>query len=164
MVDYSDHVRRGHPIAFILLAFWSFVIAIIASVLTSDYRKNPDAGSGTIKDRVHFMVFTGWWTFVFSIVYLGLFLKGVGGVVTSIAGHGVWLFLTWLFMLAGSAALADFLPSKGCSGVPYCNSLKALEAFGWITVIQLTIMLVVIGIIGGGAFRGGRGLKEGIHA
>ncbi|CAD6892771.1 unnamed protein product [Tilletia controversa] len=163
MVDYSNHVRRGHPIAFILLAFWSFVFAVIASSLTSDFHKNPERASQGIKDRVHFMVFVGWWTFLFSIVYLGLFLKGIGGVVTSIAGHGVWLILTWLFMLAGSAALADKVPRGHCE-LEYCRSLKALEAFGWISFIQLSIMLVVIGVIGGGAFRGGRGLKEGITA
>ncbi|KAK0517969.1 hypothetical protein OC834_004725 [Tilletia horrida] len=161
MADYSDHVRRGHPISFILLAFWAFIIAVIASALTSDYHKNPLNGDQTIKDRVHFMVFTGWWTFVFSIAYLLLFLRGIGGVVTSIAGHGIWLFLTWVFMIAGSAALADWTPAGSCAA-PYCNSLKALQAFGWIATIQITAMLVVIGVIGGGAFRGGRGLKEGL--
>jgi len=162
MADYSNHVRRGHPIAFTLLAFWAFIIAIIASVLTSDYRKNPGNGDGTIKDRVHFMVFVGWWIFTFSIAYLALFLTGVGGVVTSIAGHGLWLVLTWIFTVAGAGALANHLPRSGCAEIPYCNSLKALEAFGWIAFIQLTLMIAVIGVIGGSAFRGGKGLKDGI--
>ncbi|KAK0527435.1 hypothetical protein OC834_004423 [Tilletia horrida] len=41
MVDYSDHVRRGHPISFFVLALWSLGIAVIASILTADYDKNP---------------------------------------------------------------------------------------------------------------------------
>ncbi|KAK0563292.1 hypothetical protein OC861_004885 [Tilletia horrida] len=162
MADYSDHVRRGHPIAFILLAFWSFIVAVIASALTSSYKSHPENGDGTIKDRVHLMVFNGWWTFVFSLVYLALFLRGIGGVVTSIAGHGIWMIFTFILFLAGSASLADWLPGGSCNGLPYCNSLKALEAFGWIATIQLAIMIAVIGVIGGGAFRGGRGLKEGL--
>lgn len=39
MPDLSNHVRRGHPIAFGLLTFVSLIVAIIASVLTSDYNK-----------------------------------------------------------------------------------------------------------------------------
>lgn len=123
---------------------------------------------------------------------LGLFLTGVGGVVTSIAGHGIWLFVTWLFWLAGAAALADGLGSS-CSdkNLYYCSSLvsslpggnssfdarvspsdaksnlhlhlqRALEAFSWISWILMTFMLGVVAAIGGGAFRGGRGLKDGL--
>lgn len=65
-----------------------------------------------------------------------LFLRGIGGVVTSIAGHGIWIFLTWLFFLAGSAAVTDAMgggQSCGDSLLRYCNSLNALIAFGWIS-------------------------------
>lgn len=94
---------------------------------------------------------------------LALFLTGVGGVVTSIAGHGIWLFLTFIFYLAGAAALADQLGSScGDRGYYYCNSIRALEAFSWINTVLLFLMIVVVGLIGGGAFRGGRGLKDGL--
>ncbi|CAO1630673.1 unnamed protein product [Jaminaea pallidilutea] len=168
MVDFSSHIRRGHPISFGILIFTSLVVGIISAVITHDYNSNYYQGennlhSQSLVSKVHFLVFTSWWTFVFSIVYTALFLTGIGGVVTSIAGHGIWLFLTWLFWLAGSAALSDQL-SGSCSdkGYFYCNSLRAAEAFGWISWIILTFMLAVVAAIGGGAFRGGRGLKDGL--
>ncbi|PWN29527.1 hypothetical protein BDZ90DRAFT_216838 [Jaminaea rosea] len=163
MVDFSSHVRRGHPITFGVLVFISLVVAIIASVLTHDYNAGDELHDQPLVNRVHFWVFTGWWTFLFSIAYTALFLTGVGGVVTSIAGHGIWLFLTWIFWLAGSASLANRIGTD-CSnhGYYYCNSLRALEAFGWIGWALLTIMLAVVAAIGGGAFRGGRGLKDGL--
>ncbi|CAO1627826.1 unnamed protein product [Parajaminaea phylloscopi] len=167
MVDLSSHIRRGHPISFGILVFCSLVVAIISSVLSHDYSANHEQGpnihSNGLSAKVHFLVFTGWWTFLFAIAYLALFLTGIGGVVTSIAGHGIWLFLTWIFWLAGSAALADGLGSS-CSdkGYYYCNSLRALEAFSWISWVLVTFMLGVVAAIGGGAFRGGRGLKDGL--
>lgn len=83
--------------------------------------------------------------------------------MTSIAGHGIWLFLTWVFWLAGSGAMANVLGSScGSKDYYYCTSLRALEAFGWIGWILLTFMLAVVAAIGGGAFRGGQGLKGGL--
>ncbi|PWN23563.1 hypothetical protein BCV69DRAFT_3151 [Microstroma glucosiphilum] len=166
MVDLGSHIRRGHPAAFGLLAFISLIVGIISAVITADYENNDTGANGNytgLVTRVHFAVFYGWWTFVFSIIYLALFLTGVGGVVTSIAGHGIWLLLTWIFWLAGAGALADTLgTSCGTSRYYYCNSLQALHAFSWIGWILLTLMLVVVAAIGGGAFRGGRGLKDGL--
>lgn len=37
MVDFSSHVRRGHPISFTILVLISLIVAIIASVLVHDY-------------------------------------------------------------------------------------------------------------------------------
>lgn len=83
--------------------------------------------------------------------------------MTSIAGHGIWLLITFIFYLAGAAALADQLGSScGDQNYYYCNSLRALEAFSWINAVLLFLMIIVVGLIGGGAFRGGRGLKDGL--
>lgn len=71
--------------------------------------------------------------------------------------------MTWIFWLAGSASMANRIGTDcGDHGYYYCNSLRALEAFGWIGWALLTIMLAVVAAIGGGAFRGGRGLKDGL--
>jgi hypothetical protein len=159
MVDSSAAIRRGHPIVFTFLAFWSFIIAVIASTLTSDFNSKHNSPSDETTGAVRFLVFVGWWTFLFSIAYLALFLTGVGGVFTSIAGHGIWIFLTWLFMLAGAGAITA---SINDDGDPYHSSRRALAGFSWIAWIQLTLMLALVGFIGGKAFRGGRGLKEGL--
>lgn len=69
MVDASTHIRRGHPITFVLLAIISFIVAVIASVITAKYNDNSPP-SKTIRDRVRLLVFDGWWAFVFSIAYV----------------------------------------------------------------------------------------------
>lgn len=164
----SRLIRFGHPAAFILFAGVSFVVAVIASTLVTKYNSgqhNPP--SMGINNDVRFLVFTGWWGFAGAVVYTALFLTSKGGVVTSIAGHAVYLFLTWIFFLAGSAALTDSLKGGvNCShnSIEFCNSLEALIAFGFIGWVLLTLMLVAVGVIGGGAFRGGRSVKEGLAA
>ena len=111
---------------------------------------------------MRFFLFVGWWTVIFSAIYLGLFLTGVGGVFTSIAGHGIWLLLTWLFWTAAAGALSNAVGTSCSPGYYYCNSLRALQAFGWIGWIIISLMLVIVAVIGGGAFRGGRGVKGGL--
>lgn len=141
------------------MAFWSFIAAVIASTLASDFNKNHNSPSDETTGAVRYNIFAQWWTFLFSLIYLALFLTGVGGAVTSIAGHAIGLFFTWLFVLAGAGAISA---STNDNKVVYHASRQALEAFAWITWIQLTLMLIFVAFIGGKAFRGGRGLKEGL--
>lgn len=190
MVDASSHIRLGHPITFGLLTFFSFIVAVIASTITSgeltnalsaplrcqpthtchcviaDFNSNNNSQSSSITGSVRFLTFTGWWTFLFSIAYLALFLTGIGGVLTSIASHGAWLFLTWLFFMAGAGALtASMGGGQNCSTTDllYCPSMEALMAFSWMCWILLTFMLAAVLFIGGTAFRGGRSVKEGLN-
>lgn len=162
----SRLIRFGHPAAFILFAACSFVVAVIASTLVTKYNSGShDPPSQGINNDVRFLVFAGWWGFATAIVYVALFLTSKGGVITSIAGHAIYLGITWVFWLAGAAALTDSLHGGvNCSNSSYefCNSLEALIAFGFIGWVILTLMLVAVGVIGGGAFKGGRSVKEGL--
>ncbi|KAJ9479075.1 hypothetical protein PHBOTO_002548 [Pseudozyma hubeiensis] len=167
MVDSSAIVRRAHPITFGIFVFVSFIVAVIASTLVADYNSNNNAPTMGINNATRFLLFAGWWGFLVGAAYLGLFLASVGGVITSIAGHGVAIFLTWIFYLAGAAALTDRTGgSFNCADkgypFPYCNSTKALMAFAWIGWIILTLMLAGVAAIGAGAFRGGRSVKESL--
>ncbi|CBQ73096.1 conserved hypothetical protein [Sporisorium reilianum SRZ2] len=167
MADSSALIRRGHPITFIVFTVVAFIVAVIASTLVADYNSNNNAPTMGINNATRFLLFAGWWGFLVGVAYTGLFLASVGGVITSIAGHGIAIFLTWLFWLAGAAALTDRTGgSFSCNGkgypFPYCNSTKALTAFAWIGWIILTFMLAVVAAIGAGAFRGGRSVKEAL--
>jgi hypothetical protein len=125
----------SHPIIFTTLAVFSFIVAVIASTLVTDFNGSSVAQSGAITSSVRFLLFAGWWTFLFSIIYLALFLTGVGGVFTSIAGHGIWIFLTWIFFMAGAGAVTDAMgDAQNCShsDLLYCSSMEALMAFSWI--------------------------------
>ncbi|GAC93488.1 hypothetical protein PHSY_001053 [Pseudozyma hubeiensis SY62] len=140
MVDSSAIVRRAHPITFGLFVFVSFIVAVIASTLVADYNSHNNAPTMGINNATRFLLF---------------------------AGHGVAIFLTWIFYLAGAAALTDRTGgSFNCADkgypFPYCNSTKALMAFAWIGWIILTLMLAGVAAIGAGAFRGGRSVKESL--
>jgi len=142
-----------------LVVLFSFIVAVIASALTADYNHHHNSPKSSITGSVRYLVFVGWFDFLFSSVYLGLFLTGTGGALTSIAGHGVFLFFAWLFQLAGAGAISAAIGSGCADKYAYCSSLKALEAFSWMAWILLTFMLGVVMVIGGTAFRGGKGIK-----
>ncbi|WFC96485.1 hypothetical protein MBRA1_003143 [Malassezia brasiliensis] len=165
MVDLSSAVRRGHPIAFGIFTVFALIVAIIASAVVADFNSNGQPSSKLVRDSTRFMVFAGWWGFLFSLVYIGLFLSGIGGFLSSIASHAVFIFLTWVFWLAGSAALSTKVGSADCSaddnGIPDCSALRAICAFGWIGWIELTCMLGVICYLAYKAFSGGRGMNDG---
>lgn len=165
MVDTSALVRRGHPIAFITFSFVSFIVAVIASTLTADYNQNGNAPTRGIENATRFLLFAGWFGFLTGVVYAGLFLASVGGVITSIAGHAIVVFLNWIFYLSGAAALTDRTGGAfNCADkgypFPYCNSTKALQAFSWIGWIIMTLILALVAFVGAGSFRGGRSVKE----
>jgi hypothetical protein len=60
----------------------------------SNYNRHNDYPSNSARDRLRFLVFTSWWTVVFTAVYLAAFLTESLGFLTSIASHGAWLALT----------------------------------------------------------------------
>ena len=60
MVDLSSAVRRGHPIAF----------GIFTSAVVADFNSNGQPASKLVRDSTRFMVFAGWWGFLFSLVYV----------------------------------------------------------------------------------------------
>lgn len=96
-----------------------------------------------------------------------LFLTGIGGFLSSIASHAVWVFITWVFWLAGSASLSNKVGNMSCGAsdsdaVQDCHSLKAIVAFGWIGWVELTLLLAVICFLAFKAFRGGRGVHDSI--
>ncbi|EDP43537.1 hypothetical protein MGL_1750 [Malassezia globosa CBS 7966] len=163
-MELSSAIRLGHPIAFSLFIFFSLVVAIIASAVTADFNSNGGYDKTVTRDSTRFMVFTGWWSFLFGVIFLVLFLTGTGGVASSIAVHGVVLLITWIFWLCGSAALSNVVGNESCGNddaVRNCNSLKAILAFGWIGWIELTALLAVICYLAFKAFRGGRGVQQG---
>ncbi|CEH17186.1 hypothetical protein CBOM_03249 [Ceraceosorus bombacis] len=135
--------------------------------LTTNY--NNDGGqTAHLTGSVRYLTFVGWFNFLAAIVLTVLFLTGKGGILTSVAGHAILVFWMFLFQLAGAGTITDALGGAvDCSstdGLRYCNSLEALMAFSWISTIALFFALIVIGIVGAGAIRGGRGTKETLGA
>jgi hypothetical protein len=119
-----------------LLGFFSFITAVISSTLTSDFNNKRNSPKSSITGSVRYLVFVGWLEFIGSIVYLALFLTQKGGAITSIAGHGLFIFFVWLFQLAGAGAITAAMGGgNNCShsSLVYCSSLEALMAFSWMS-------------------------------
>lgn len=70
MFDLSSTVRRGHPIAFGIFALTAFIVAVIASAVVANFNAGNQPQSSMVRDSARFLVFAGWWGFIFSLVYV----------------------------------------------------------------------------------------------
>ncbi|GAA5891667.1 hypothetical protein JCM5296_005504 [Sporobolomyces johnsonii] len=159
-INVDTHVKRGHPIVFGLLILFSLIEWIQCAVLVSSYNHHNDYPSNSIRDRVRFLLFCGLWTFVFSFVYIVGFFQAASSFAFSIASHAVWIFVTWVFWLAGAAALTNSLGGGLDCGEfkgAHCNQLNNAEAWAWISWITTTFLLAVVLMLGGRSARGGNG-------
>lgn len=177
-MDLSSVIRKGHPIAFAIFIVFSLILAIISSAVVANLNHHGNDVSNLIRDSSRFMVFTGWWSFLFGAIFvriprltiqLALFVTGIGGVFSSIASHGIFILITWIFWLCGSAALSNAVGNAQCTNdeqadnfIRDCDALKAIVAFGWIGWVELTLLLGVILFLGAKAFRGGRGVHDSL--
>ncbi|KAI5120838.1 hypothetical protein M0805_007025 [Coniferiporia weirii] len=166
MVDYDRHVRRGHPIIFGLMVFFSIVEGIITAWLAARYRTHHNYPSIAVRDRTSFLVFTSWWTVLFGSLYIAFFLHRSlsGSVLASVGSHGFFLILTWIFWTAGAASITAALGGgHNCSSIdfqlPYCNQLNAAEGFAWAVWIFVTLALFVVLVRGCVSTRRGDGLR-----
>ncbi|KAL5495103.1 hypothetical protein ACEPAI_565 [Sanghuangporus weigelae] len=168
MVSIDSHIKRGHPILFGLIVFFAIIEACLATWLISRYDDHHNYPSVSVRDRTGFLTFTSWWTVLFASIYLGLFLhSSSGSIVTSVGSHLVFLFITWVFWLAGAASITAAIDGGYNCGsltfnLAYCNQLNALMAFAWIVWIFVTIAFLVVLFRGIQATRRGDGLKGGL--
>ncbi|GAA5893053.1 uncharacterized protein JCM6883_007552 [Sporobolomyces salmoneus] len=155
----DTHVKRAHPILFGLLILFTLVGWAMCAAVTNHYN-GQDWPSNSIRDRVRFLLFANLWTFVFAIIYLVGFLKATGSFLFSIASHAVIIFLSWVFMMSGVAALTQSLGGGlNCNTFryAYCGVLNGIEGISWLNWIILTILLVMILVQGSRAGRSGNG-------
>lgn len=77
-------------VLFGLLIFFAIIEGSISAWLTARFQQHPEAATGGVKDRTHFLLFTSWWTTVGATIYMLLFLYSASGsVMTSVASHGI---------------------------------------------------------------------------
>ncbi|GAA5870234.1 hypothetical protein JCM8547_006922 [Rhodosporidiobolus lusitaniae] len=82
-------------------------------------------------------------------------MKATTSFAFSIASHAVWIFITWVFWLAGAASITAALGSHWHRG--HGDTLYALEAFAWINWIIITLMLIGVIMAGLRSARSGNG-------
>ncbi|KAG7571536.1 hypothetical protein FFLO_00552 [Filobasidium floriforme] len=165
MVDADASVRRGHPVIFGLVALFSLIEMCITAYLTSRYNANGYP-SGHFTGTIRFGLFVSIWTLFFSIAYLAIFLTGVQNFMSSIASHGVWLFITWVFWLAYAASTAAMLQGPGrCGGdISHCTQNVAAEAFAWMNWILLTFAFIAVVLLGVRSMRKGERISGPLTA
>lgn len=70
-MDLSSVIRKGHPIAFAIFIVISLILAIIASAVVADLNHNGNQNvTHLIRDTARFMVFTGWWSVLFGVIFV----------------------------------------------------------------------------------------------
>jgi len=157
-------VRRGHPIAFSILLFFSIVQLSISAWLVSRYNSNHNYLNLTNRDRVRYTLFASIWTVVGSIFYLIIFLHSPNGsILTSVASHLVFLTLTWIIWTAAAVSITTMLGGGlNCSSQTsfvYCGQLNALEGFAWLIWITVTVILIIVIIRSISVTRRGDGVR-----
>ncbi|KAA1478087.1 hypothetical protein DENSPDRAFT_657396 [Dentipellis sp. KUC8613] len=158
---FDNHVRRGHPITFTLIIIFAIIELALSAWLTARFNDHHNFLSNAVRDRVRFLLFCSVWTLVFAPFFMVLFFVAPGSWLASLAAHGIFLFMTWVFWLSGAAAITDAYSGRlNCSHhFVYCGQQNALEAFAWIEWVLLTFVFFVVLFMGVGAVRRGDGYR-----
>ncbi|KAF8868885.1 hypothetical protein CPB84DRAFT_1805999 [Gymnopilus junonius] len=145
-------IRFGYPIIFGILLASSIIELSISAWLTSKFNTMHNNSSTSEKISVRYILFCSVWTIVFGGAYFITFLLAISGIITSIASHTLFLFVTWILWLAAAAAITSNLGgSLNCkvnTAFFYCEHLNALMGFAWLIFILLTIILILVLIRG----------------
>jgi hypothetical protein len=139
----------------------------IAAWLTARYNSRHDYPFRAVRTRVRYILFCSVWTIAIGLVYLILFwVTAVGSVITSVASHFIFLFITFILWLAAAAAITQSLGGGlSCSHQNfwnYCGQLNAVEGFAWLIWILVTFTLIMVIIRGIAAARSGDGYGGGL--
>lgn len=161
----SSHSSPFHklflPVIFLLALLLSVIQFIITAVLIHDYEDHRYP-SDSVRDRLRFLLFTSCWCLLFLPIYLFANARLIGQVFSSVASNLGFIFVTWLFWLCGAASWTDSLGGTLHCGdlflnnqvldisIPYCGSLRAVQAFSWMIWLLFSAALVYISAI---AFR-----------
>ncbi|EGN93733.1 hypothetical protein SERLA73DRAFT_189489 [Serpula lacrymans var. lacrymans S7.3] len=160
---FDNHVRRGHPIVFSLIIFFSIIELAISAWLTSRFDANHNYFSVDERDRTRFLLFASIWTVVFSALYMFFFFFLPSGIFSSVASHILFLSITWIFWTAGAASITAALGGGlNCTTqniFVYCGQLNALEGFAWVIWILVTFAILVTIFRGITAARRGDGMR-----
>jgi len=143
---YDSLIRPGYFIFFGALVLFAIIELSISAWLTARYDSHHDYLSITERDRVEYLLFCSIWTTFLSPIFPALLFFESTLILTGIAAHVIFLFLSWVFWLSGAAAITEALGGTlNCDfHTVYCGQLNALEAFAWIIWVLLTLGFIVV--------------------
>jgi len=154
-------IRIGYPVTFGLVIFFSIVEMCIAAWLTAKYNAHHNYHTSGERARVRYLLFTSLWTIVMGSAYLGVFVIAVNNIISSIASHALFLFITWALWLAGAAAMTETVGGTlNCSVqtvFAYCGHLNALIGFAWLIFVFLSFLFLFVILRGITSRKNGEG-------
>jgi len=158
---YDSHVRRGHPIIFSLLLIFAIIELSISAWLVARFNQHHNFLDTAVRDRTRYLLFCSVWTVLLSPFFLAMTFVAPGSIFASLASHTIFLFVTWVFWLAGAAAIAEALGGRlNCSHhFVYCGQLNTLEAFAWMIWVLLTLAFFFVLFMSASALRRGDGAR-----
>ncbi|EDR00850.1 uncharacterized protein LACBIDRAFT_312872 [Laccaria bicolor S238N-H82] len=163
----ADFFRWAHPLFFSIIVVFAIIELSISAWLVAKYNARHNFTHRSLRTRVRYTLFVSIWTVLFGTIFLIMFLvASTGFILTSIATHGIFVFMTWVLWVAAAAAVTQSVGGNlHCSTQTefvYCGHLNALIAFAWMIWIFLTFLLVAIIVRGVIVVRRGEGYGGGL--
>ncbi|KAA1110418.1 hypothetical protein PGT21_020944 [Puccinia graminis f. sp. tritici] len=158
------------PVIYSFVFLLSVIQFIITAVLVHDY-EDHGYPNHSIRDRLRFLLFTSCWCLLFIPIYLFANLRLPGQALSSVLSNVGFISLTWLFWLCGAASWTDALGGTLHCGdlflrnqvidvsIPYCGSLRAVQAFAWMIWLLFSAALLYISTVAFQAKSHPTGLK-----
>ncbi|PPQ73988.1 hypothetical protein CVT26_006357 [Gymnopilus dilepis] len=148
----DSFVRVGYPLTFTLVILFSIIEMCISAWLIAKYNAHHNFRNSGERARVRYLLFTSLWTIVMGTLYLIVFSLAASSILSSIASHTFFLFITWALWLAAAAAITQTVGgSLNCSTQTvfvYCGQLNALIGFAWLILcVSLHVSLIPMKLI-----------------
>ncbi|KAF9463917.1 hypothetical protein BDZ94DRAFT_1257757 [Collybia nuda] len=128
----SVRLQRYAPLLYIYIVLSSLVELALTSWLLLQYRFHHNFPNTRTRTSVRLLLFAACWTTLTAGVYSVLFLHPIWSKhpVSSVGAQTLWVSVTWLIWIVGTALLNSSVPSLllhvRCSDVVYCGQIQAL--------------------------------------
>jgi len=155
--------KVGYPIVFGFIIIFAIIEMCISAWVTSRYNTLHNFPRTATRARVRYILFCSLWTIVIGTPYLVIFLVAASSILSSVASHFVFLFITWVLWLAAAAALTQNLGGalncKTQTLFVYCGQLSAMEGFAWLIWVVLTFVFAAVLVRGIWSAKQGDGVR-----
>ncbi|EHS63026.1 hypothetical protein PGT21_032364 [Puccinia graminis f. sp. tritici] len=144
--------RAAHVAVFSLIIIGCIAEIVTSGILVGNFNNLKDAELFTsIVTRTKYLLFCGLWTILFSTIYVVGLATAPGHLLFSVASHLIWLGVTIVLFVSGSAALQTEINAHI---FPHQQRLEILQGFAWADSILLGVAMLIVLVIGIGRRNG----------
>ncbi|KAF8890340.1 hypothetical protein CPB85DRAFT_1231200 [Mucidula mucida] len=126
------YVRRYAPAVYVFIFASALIETAVSTWLIVQYRYHRNYPNVGTRTGVRILLCTACWTTVTAGLYTVAFIHPNYSrhPIVSVGAQALWIFISWIFWVTGSAILLHFVSSTfvggDCSGVIYCSQLQTL--------------------------------------